>query len=132
MWLLRRYKELFLYCLIGCTGATLDFIFYAVLTEWGGWYYQVANFVSVSCGVINNFFLNYFFNFKTRNNLLVRLSSFYCVGMFGWALSAGCLWLLIEKLQVNVLCAKLGTIFFVTIIQFCLNKFVTFRGRSDV
>ena len=123
---------MFLYCLIGCTGATLDFSVYAALTELLGWYYQVANFVSVSCGIINNFFLNYFFNFKTRDNLLVRLSSFYCVGMFGWALSAGCLWLLIEKLQVNVLIAKLGTIFIVTIIQFCLNKFITFRKRADV
>ena len=131
MQILRRYRELFLYCLIGCTGATLDFIAYAALTERCGWYYQVANFVSVSCGIINNFFLNYFFNFKTRDNLFVRLSSFYFVGMFGWALSAGCLWLLIEKLQVNVLIAKLGTIFLVTIIQFCLNKFITFRKRVN-
>ena len=130
MRLLNRYRELILYCLIGCTGATLDFVIYAVLTEWAGLHYQLANFISISFGIVNNFFWNYFFNFKTHDHLLVRLASFYCVGMFGWSLSAGCLWLFIEQLHLNVLVAKLGTIAFVTIVQFCLNKFITFKRTS--
>lgn len=130
MRLLNRYRELILYCLIGCTGATLDFVIYAVLTEWVGLHYQLANFISISFGIVNNFFWNYFFNFKTHDHLLVRLASFYCVGMFGWSLSAGCLWLFIEQLRLNVLVAKLGTIAFVTIVQFCLNKFITFKRTA--
>ena len=125
-----RYKELILYCIIGCSGATLDFLVYAVLTKCCGFHYQVANFFSVSCGIINNFFWNYFFNFKTRDNLFVRLVSFYCVGMLGWSLSVGSLWLFIERLRFNILAAKIGTIFVVTIVQFCLNKFITFRRKG--
>ncbi len=127
-----RHKELILYCVIGCSGATLDFLVYVALTKLCGLHYQAANFISVSCGIVNNFFLNCFFNFKVRDNLLVRLSSFYCVGMLGWVLSAACLWFLIERLHANGFIAKLGTIFFVTVIQFCLNKFITFRKRADV
>ena len=113
--------------MIGCTGATLDFVVYALLTNVAGMHYQFANFFSVSFGIINNFFWNCYFNFKTKDKILKRLVSFYSVGMFGWALSAGCLWLFIEVMSINVLIAKLGTIFFVTVVQFCLNKFITFK-----
>lgn len=125
--LFAKYRQLIVYCMIGCTGATLDFVVYALLTNVAGMHYQLANFLSVSFGIINNFFWNCYFNFKTKDKILKRLVSFYSVGMFGWALSAGCLWLFIEVMSVNVLIAKLGTIFFVTVVQFCLNKFITFK-----
>lgn len=122
-----KYRQLIVYCIIGCTGATFDFLVYAILTNAMGMHYQIANFLSVSFGIINNFFWNCYFNFKTKDKILKRLASFYSVGMFGWALSAGCLWLFIEVAGLNGLIAKLGTIFFVTVVQFCLNKFITFR-----
>lgn len=122
-----KYRQLIVYCIIGCTGATLDFLVYALLTNCAGMHYQLANFLSVSFGIINNFFWNCYFNFKTKDKILKRLASFYSVGMFGWVMSAGCLWLFIEIIGLNELIAKLGTIFFVTVVQFCLNKFITFR-----
>lgn len=126
-----RYKELVVYCMIGCTGAGLDFVVYAILTSFIGLHYQIANFISVSFGIINNFFLNRQFNFKTKDKTITRLCSFYTVGMFGWMLSATLLWLFIEKLGTNTLIAKIGTIFLVTVVQFCLNKFITFK-KSNV
>lgn len=131
MSLLKKYRELVVYCMIGATGATLDFVIYAALTSCADFHYQLANFIGVSFGIVNNFFWNYFFNFKVRGKMLLRLASFYCVGMVGCALSAGCLWLFIELLGINALIAKLGTIFFVTVVQFCLNKFITFKKGSS-
>ena len=122
-----RFHELIVYCLIGCTGATIDFVIFALLTQAVGVHYQMANFLSVSFGIVNNFFLNRHFNFKTKDRLWLRLASFYLVGMVGWMLSALLLWLMIERLGWNSLIAKLGTIFFVTVVQFCLNKIITFR-----
>lgn len=122
-----RYRQLVVYCIIGCSGATLDFVVYALLSNVVNLHYQIANFVSVSFGIVNNFFWNCYFNFKTKDRVVKRLISFYAVGMFGWALSAGSLWLLIEVLKLNHLVGKLCTIAFVTVVQFCLNKFYTFR-----
>jgi len=125
--LFAKYRELIVYCMIGCTGATLDFVIYVCLTRGAGLHYQLANFLSVSFGIVNNFFLNRHFNFKVKDRMGARLASFYAVGMFGWALSAALLWLFIECLALNPLIAKLGTIVFVTVVQFCLNKFITFK-----
>ena len=125
-----HFRQLVLYCLIGCTGATLDFLVYTVLVSSAGLYYQVANLLSVSIGIINNFFLNYFFNFKVRGGIWARLGSFYAIGMIGWALSAACLWLGVDVIGLNAVGAKLISIVFVTILQFLLNKFFTFKKSS--
>lgn len=123
-------RELFLYCVIGCSGAALDAVAYSVLVKSFGVHYQFANFISVSIGITNNFFWNYYCNFKSGSRFWQRLASFYCVGMIGWSLSAGCLWLLIEQLRCNAIASKLLTIVLVTVVQFLLNKFITFRKRG--
>lgn len=128
---MRMSRELILYCMIGCTGATLDFVSYAVLNGWIGLHYQLSNFIGTNLGIINNFFLNRQFNFKAKNCIILRLMSFYAVGTMGWALGAGCLWFLIERTKVNSFVAKLVTIVVVTVVQFCLNKYVTFRKRAS-
>lgn len=127
---IRRFRELALYCLIGCTGATLDFLVYSGLVSFAGIHYQLANFLSVAAGITNNFFLNCYFNFRTRDRIWMRFASFYVVGMVGLAVSALCLWVLTEVFAFNVFVAKLGTIVVVTAIQFALNKTITFR-KSD-
>ena len=126
-----KNRDLLLYLMIGCIGAALDFVAYVFLTNVAGLYYQIANFLSVSLGITNNFFLNSKYNFKTTDRMLLRFMSFYSVGMLGWALSAASLWLLVEKMFANPQAAKFATIFFVTAVQFCLNKVLTFRHIEE-
>ena len=120
--------ELVRYCLIGVTGATLDAVLFWLMTR-AGVYYQIANFVSVTCGIVNNFFLNAFFNFKTKNRLFRRFCSFYTIGMLGWGVSALLLWLFIERCGIRPLPSKLAIIFIVTALQFTLNKTFTFARK---
>ncbi len=122
-----RYREFFLYCLIGGSGVLLDCAVFTLLTCLCDVHYQLANVVSVSCGICNNFLLNAFFNFRRTDRLLMRFLSFYGVGLVGLGVSAGLLWWLVAVLAWNELLAKGLIIFVVTAIQFTLNKFVTFR-----
>lgn len=127
-----KHRNLLLYCMIGCVGASLDFLFFSALTIWGGLHHQIANIISISIGIITNFFLNYFFNFKSRGKLLLRLFSFYLVGLSGMGLSAALLWLFIDRLGISIVVSKIATIFFVTIMQYTLNKAISFRrGKND-
>ncbi len=127
------WGELVRYCVIGVTGASLDAVLFYLMTR-AGIHYQIANFISVSCGIINNFFLNAYFNFKTKNRLLRRFCCFYAIGMFGWGISALLLWLFIEEWGLQPFSSKLVIIFIVTAVQFTLNKTFTFArkpGRTD-
>ena len=49
-----RYREFVVYCLIGGSGVTLDCLVFAGLTIGLGWHYQLANAISVSCGIQAN------------------------------------------------------------------------------
>lgn len=122
-----RYEHFIKYCMIGVTGALLDFIIFSVLTQVNGLFYQYANIISVSVGIINNFFLNAWLNFKTGDRLWLRLMSFYGVGMIGMGGSAILLYIFIELLALPTLLAKLVIIAIITLVQFTLNKFITFR-----
>ena len=122
--------ELVRYCVIGVSGATLDALLFYLLTHIGI-HYQTANLISVSCGIVNNFFLNAFFNFKTKNRLLFRFCSFYLIGMLGCGISALLLWLFIEKWGLPTFASKLAIIFIVTAVQFTLNKMFTFARREN-
>lgn len=122
-----RYEHFVKYCMIGVTGALLDFFIFLILTQVNGLFYQYANIISVSLGIINNFFLNARLNFKTGDRLWLRLGSFYGVGMIGMGLSAILLHVFIELLSLPPLLAKLMIIAIVTLVQFTLNKCITFR-----
>ena len=108
----------------------MDFILFVLLNSYFGIFYQYANFISISCGIINNFFLNAILNFKRTSYFWYRMLSFYMVGMIGWAISSILLYLLIERLSFSAVVAKLLVIFVITLVQFCLNKLITFRSRQ--
>ncbi len=122
-----RSREFVIYCVIGGSGVALDCVVFATLIYGCDWHYQLANALSVSCGICNNFFWNAFFNFKRTNHLILRFLSFYSVGLIGLGISAGLLWLLIEVLAWNTFFAKIAIIFVVTLVQFTLNKLITFH-----
>ena len=122
-----RFRNFILYCLIGCSGCLIDFLLYVLFTKYLNVHYMLANILSVSFGIINNFFLNYYLNFKTRDNMTLRMLSFYGIGIVGFLCSNGLLFLLVQMIGFSHISSKLATILFVTLIQFCLNKSISFK-----
>lgn len=124
-------RKFFRYCLIGCSGAGLDFIVYTILTLFFNINYLLANALSVTFGITNNFFLNTFFNFKKKDKLHIRFLSFYAVGILGLLISEGILYILIDKLHYDSTLSKIISIFVITIIQYLLNKYITFKNFQE-
>ncbi len=130
--LYNKYKELIKYCIIGCSGALLDFIVYTILVSVLNMNYLLANALSVTIGITNNFFLNAYLNFKVTDNLFKRFISFYLVGMLGLIISEVMLYVLVDIMNINSIASKIITIFVITIVQFLLNKTVTFKkGKRE-
>jgi putative flippase GtrA len=118
------------YVLIGLTGVAIDFVIYAILVKVFNVNFLYANIIAISCGIINNFFLNLFLNFKTKNKLLVRFISFYTVGLMGLLLSEVLL-IAFTKLGIGQVSAKFLTLPFVLVFQFFLNKYISFSQNVE-
>ncbi|MFV0468544.1 MAG: GtrA family protein, partial [Dysgonomonas sp.] len=112
-----KYQTLIKYGIIGAISAGLDFVIYSFLTSHFVINYQIANVISVHCGIICSFLLNREYNFKVKDKLAKRFLSFYSVGLLGLGLSALLLHLQIDIFDLNKIASKLVTIIIVALLQ---------------
>ena len=122
-----RYRNLILYGIIGACTASLDFLIFTALTRWTALHYIIANVISCSTGIMCSFLLNRKYNFKVTDHTFRRMAIFFAVGIFGMFLSSVLLHVFIDTLNLNELLSKLASIIIVVIIQFILNKYISFR-----
>lgn len=122
-----KFRNLILYGIIGSCTATLDFLIFTGLTQWTPIHYIVANVISCATGILCSFLLNRKYNFKVTDHTMRRMIIFFSVGVFGMFLSSVILHFCIDNLHWGELISKLTSIVIVVIIQFFLNKYISFR-----
>lgn len=122
-----KYRQFILYSIIGVVSASLDFVIFTFLTNFFTLNYLIANVISVNCGIANSFLLNRHFNFKINNKPLKRFAIFYAVGLLGLCVSSVGLWIFVEIFSLNIIMSKIMVIFMITVLQFSLNKLITFK-----
>jgi len=123
----KKHKLFIRYSAIGASGALLDLILF--LTLFNGFHLNalVANLISTSAGITNNFILNRQLNFKKKDFVLLRFLAFYAAGLAGILLSTLLLRLFHDYGGINANVVKLGSIVLVVIMQYFINKHVSFR-----
>lgn len=129
--LYRKLRNLILYGVIGSFTSTLDFLVFTMLSKYVGIYYLIANCISVLVGITTSFLLNRAYNFKVKDKTVRRFSIFLTVGLCGMLLSNLILWVGIDKMGGDEMLVKLVSIVLVVFFQFLLNKYVTFRVKSN-
>ena len=125
--LLIKHINLIKYGVIGVMGLGIDFFVFFLAFQVFGLHYLIANALSVVLALTHNFLLNAFLNFKVRDQLPRRFMLYFSFGMGGLLLSSGGLFLLIEILNLNALVSKALMLGGVTLLQFILNKNITFK-----
>lgn len=126
----QRVRQLLLYALCGGTGVLTDMAVYSLLVI-SGTGYQAANAAGYALGTLISFALNRHFTFKAYDRTLQRLALFFGMALIGYLCSSALLWLLVSALALNPLLAKVATLGFVLILQFSLNRAVTFRTSTE-
>jgi putative flippase GtrA len=119
-----------LYGIIGGFCAALDFGVYTALCYFDMMPYLWANIISIHVGIFMSFLLNRSFNFKVKDKATKRFLSFYAVGLTGLGISELMLYLMVTLGGMNELLCKLISIVVVALIQFLLNKYITFRNKQ--
>lgn len=124
--ILNKYREIVFYGIIGGFSAALDFCIYTLLVickiE-----FLYANAIGVISGILTSFMLNRKYNFKVLDNTKKRFFSFFIIGCLGLLISSCLLYFLVNWLEFNELYSKLITIITISLLQYILNKTITFK-----
>jgi len=128
---LQTHRHFVLYAFIGLFGVAIDVATLHTLDKLTSWHYQVSNGISTSLGIGVNFLLNFHYNFRVKGRVLLRVAVFYLVGMVGLATTAMLLAVFIGWLNLPVTLAKVCTLPIVLLLQYSLNRHITFRGHSN-
>lgn len=122
-----KFRNLILYGIIGGISSGLDFLIYYLLVNIVGIHYLIANTCSILIGITTSFTLNRYYNFKVKDKTKQRFVIFLCVGLFGLLISTMILYICIQQLKLDELLSKLLSIVFVVVMQFIINKNITFK-----
>lgn len=128
----REFRQMILYTVIGLLTSVLDLVVYAMFVYVIGLHYIVANIVGVLASVPIGFFLNRNVNFMTLDKTLIRFLSFLVVGVSGALVTSIMLYVCIDVYHFGKISSKLFSIISVSLLQFILNKCVTFKSITNM
>lgn len=122
-----RFRHMILYSLIGLLTSVFDFAIYTLLIYVISIHYLIANVISVLLSIPISFILNRNVNFMTREKPISRFITFLMVSLFGILFTDIILYVCIEVYYLDRISSKLVSILSVGLLQFLLNKYVTFK-----
>lgn len=123
------FIQLIKYGLIGVLGLVVDFGVYSLLAVWLKINPELANFISSSCGLINNFLWNSYTNFKVSDHMWRRFIEYYIVGQITTLFTTICIFIFVTLLHQNTMLVKAISTIIATLLQFGINKKITFKKK---
>ena len=125
--LLSNYPRFFAYLLIGGSAAAVDLLAFVILFNVFGFSAVASNVLSVSIATVESYTLNALYNFRTRDRILFRFSSFAIVSALGLTLGSSLIYVLHDVIGLDGNLSKIAVMPPVVLLQFLLNKHVSFR-----
>lgn len=122
-----KRRNLIIYIVIGVVGIILDVGAFYVLNRLLGVNLTIASILSSIVGIVNNFTLNLVFNFKKKDAVLKRFASFFTIAMFGLVIGTVLINIFNVGLGIDSVAAKIISLFVVFVIQYTLNKKISFK-----
>ncbi len=133
-----------MYLAMGGAATGLDWFSFYLLTANLGAGYLPAVSVSFTLGAALNYVLNKFLTFRDRTEqIFAQVGIYTLLCAFSLILSAGWMYLLVEKLNLSPMAARMVTTGIMLLVNFTLHKFLTYnsqlylrlgrlRGGSDI
>lgn len=126
-----KHKNLIYYFCIGVSASMIDVLAYVVLYNFLHINPVLATVVSISLATVWAFTLNAVYNFKITDRILARLTSYSFVSIIGMVLSASIIYVFAEQNGFNANIVKILTLPLIFVIQYLLNRHLTFKMLSE-
>lgn len=129
-WLVQAVK----FGLVGVLNTAVDFCVYYLLTRWAGLgeLRVAAKGVSYGVGILNSFFWNRSWTFRSRAGVRTALPPFALANVIGLAINTAAMHVCLNILRLPELLALVLATSCALAWNFALSKFVIFRARPDV
>lgn len=127
--LMGRYGQFVLYTVIGGSAVVVDVGIFAILSTVTELHILLANAISTGVALVYSFLANTFGNFKVTDRMLLRFASFAVVSGIGFVVSSLVIAAGVWFFALNPIIAKGISLPIVLVLQFALNKSVTFGSR---
>ena len=128
--LIKKYRELIVYVLVGGLTTLANWLTYGVLTgSFQGLNLSIANTIAWAVSVIFAFFANKFWVFEQKSNehILREFLTFLGARALSAIIELGGFTLLVEVLLFNDWLVKIALAVFVVIANYVLSKFLIFK-----
>lgn len=125
---IKKYRSFIIYISVGFVGLSVDFLLFLFLVKVLYVLPLIANPITMSLGIVTNFFLNAHFNFKKTDKLLKRLLMFYSVGILGIIVSNTIIYIFHNVLHGPIELVKAGAIVIIAVSQYFLNSKIAFKA----
>ena len=103
-----KSAELFRFCVAGGAGFLVDYGILYVATEFLGLRYLYSAALSFIIAVLLNYRLCLVYVFRTNSHQTIKqIVSFFSVSFVGLGLNQACMWILVEKVALWYIAAKL-------------------------
>lgn len=127
-------SQFFKFGLVGILNTALTYAVFFVLVKINV-HYQIANAIGFVIGVLNSYYWNNRYVFKTkegekRNHFQALLKTFAAYGITGLLLQSFFLWLFVEHFGIDSLIAQLISLCITVPTNFVLNKYWSFKIKS--
>lgn len=127
-------SQFFKFGLVGVLNTALTYAVFFILVKINV-HYQIANAIGFVIGVLNSYYWNNRYVFKTkegekRNHFKALLKTFAAYGITGLLLQSFFLWLYVEHFGIDSLIAQLISLCITVPTNFVLNKYWSFKIKS--
>lgn len=122
-------KKLITYGLCGSMGVLTDLALYTTLIK-SGLDYPYAVIIGSAAGTLVSFLINRRVTFRMTDKTKQRMAMFFTVAGIGSVVSMAVIWVLVDKMLLSPITAKVISLFFVFATQYTLNRLVTFRKET--
>lgn len=131
--LLKKYRELIVYGIVGVMTTLLNLAVYFVLTSWLGVHYIVSDIIAWIVCFIFSFVTNKLYVFKsarwTPDVLLKEVSKFFTSSVFTGIVDVGLLYAMVDLLHINGTVSKIVDNVVIIILNYILRKLWVFKEK---
>jgi len=131
-------RNLVLYAVFGTAGVAVDLGVFGLAYRGLHVDKNLAAAASSFCATTLTFLLNARMNFRQWNRLLLRYAIYLAVAVTGLGVTLLTFYIFVDLLHYSVMPVKVGSLGLVFIVQFTLNRLITFRsvpliaGRAEL